>query len=206
MVFLNYGLLYPFCFPLGILSLFLALGFLGFFPNFVFPWTFTNFIGLPRPNYFILIFGVYGSAINPLLSLLALLWAYHGSFLLFFHIIHCSWFCYLLFLSFPALSSPFAFLKPIYLFHGLVIHYFCRLDLMVFVLNLLPTSFRPVLLGWASSLSFGFYKKDPQQKSYCWRRKWENFYDEIQFEINLEISMAVSKFENNCMRFKYKTK
>ena len=124
--------------------------------------------------------------------------------LTFFHIIHCLWVCYLLFLSFEALLSPFAFLKPIYLFHGLVIHYFCRLDLMVFVLYLLPTSFRSVLLGWASSLSFGFHKKDPQQKSYCWRRKWENFYDEIQFEINLEISMAVLKFENNCMRFKYK--
>ena len=29
---------------------------------------FTNFIGLPRPNNLILIFGVHGPAINPLLS------------------------------------------------------------------------------------------------------------------------------------------
>ena len=50
----------------------------------------------------------------------------------FFHITHCPWVCYSLFLSFRALLSPFAFLIPIYLFHGLVIHYSCRLDLMVF--------------------------------------------------------------------------
>ena len=54
----------------------------------------------------------------------------------FFHIIHCPWVCYLLFLSFRALLSPFAFSRPIYLFHGLVIHYSCHLDLMVFVLYL----------------------------------------------------------------------
>ena len=58
----------------------------------------------------------------------------------FFHIIHYPWVCYLLLLSFRALLSPFAFSRPIYLFHGLVIHYSCRLDLMVFVLCLLPTS------------------------------------------------------------------
>ena len=81
----------------------------------------------------------------------------------FFHIIHYPWVCYSLLLSFRALLSPFAFSSPIYLFHGPMIHYSCRLDLMVFVLYLLPTSFRSVLLGWASSLSFGFHKKkDPQ--------------------------------------------
>ena len=77
----------------------------------------------------------------------------------FFHIIHCPWVCYLLFLSFRALLSTFAFSRLIYLFHRPVIHYSCRLDLMVFVLYLLPTSFRSVLLGWASSLLFGFHKK-----------------------------------------------
>ena len=77
----------------------------------------------------------------------------------FFHIIHCPWVCYSLFLSFWSLLSPFAFSRPIYLFHGHVIHYSCHLDLMVFVLYLLPTSFRFVLLGWASSLLFGFHKK-----------------------------------------------
>ena len=84
MGFFTYGLLCPFCFPLGILAHLLALGFLSPFTNFVFPWAFTDFIGLPRPNYFILILGVYGPAINPLLSLLALLWACRSPFLHFF--------------------------------------------------------------------------------------------------------------------------
>ena len=163
MGFLTYGLLCSFCFPLGILDPLAYLGFLGLFPNFVFSWAFTDFIGLLRSNYFILIFGVYGPTINPLLSLLTLLWACRGPFLLFFHIIHCLWVCYLLFLSFRALLSPFAFSRPIYLFYGPMIYYSCRLDLMVFVLYLLPTSFRSVLLGWDSSSLFGFYKKDPQQ-------------------------------------------
>ena len=127
----------PFVFPWASSAHLLALGFLGPFPNFVFPWAFTGFVGLPWPNYFILILGVYGLAINLLLSLLALFWACHGPFLLsFFHIIHCPWVCYLLFLSFRALLSPFAFSRPIYLFHGLVINYSCHLDLMVFVLYL----------------------------------------------------------------------
>ena len=85
MDFLTYGLLCPFYFPLGILGPFACLGFLGLFPNFVFPWAFTGFIGLPWPNYFILILMVYGPTINPLLSLLALLWVCHGPFLLFSH-------------------------------------------------------------------------------------------------------------------------
>ena len=84
MGFLTYGLLCPF-FPWASLAYLFALGFLGFFTNFVFPWAFTDFIGLPQLNYFILILGVHGPAINPLLSLLALLWAYRGPFLLFSH-------------------------------------------------------------------------------------------------------------------------
>ena len=55
--------------------------------------------------------------------------------LTFFHITHCPWVCYSLFLSFRALLSPFAFSRPIYLFHGPVIHYSCRLDLMVFLFS-----------------------------------------------------------------------
>ena len=46
----------------------LSLSFLGSFTNSAFSWAFTNFIGLPRPNYLILILGVHGPAINPLLS------------------------------------------------------------------------------------------------------------------------------------------
>ena len=80
----------PFIFPWASLAHLLALGFLGPFTNFVFPWAFTDFIGLPQPNYFILILGIYGLVINPLLSLLTLLWTCHGPFLLFFtsHIAH----------------------------------------------------------------------------------------------------------------------
>ena len=72
MGFLTYGLLCPF-FPWAALAHLLALGFLGPFTNFVFSWAFNDFIGLPWPNYFILFLGVYGPAINPLLSLLAVL-------------------------------------------------------------------------------------------------------------------------------------
>ena len=75
----------PFVFPWASLAHLLVLDFLGPFTNFVFSWAFTNFIGFPRPNYFILIIGVYGPAINPLLSLLALLLACRGPFLLFSH-------------------------------------------------------------------------------------------------------------------------
>ena len=75
----------PFVFPWASLAHLLALGFLGPFTNFVFPWVFTDFIGLPRPNYFIIILGIHGPAINPLLSLLALLWVCRGPFLLFSH-------------------------------------------------------------------------------------------------------------------------
>ena len=71
----------------------LSLGFLNPFINSAFPWVFTNFIGLPWPNYRILIIGVHGLAINPLLSLFALLWACSGPFSLFY-IIYCSWVCY----------------------------------------------------------------------------------------------------------------
>ena len=78
------GFCVPFVFPWASLAYLLALGFLGHFTNYVFPWAFTDFIGLPRPNYFILILGVYGPTINPLLSLLALLCAYRSLFLLFF--------------------------------------------------------------------------------------------------------------------------
>ena len=71
-----------FVFPWASSAHLLALDFLGLFPNFVFPWVFTNFIGLPWPNYFILILGVHEPAINPLLSLL---WACCSPFLLFSH-------------------------------------------------------------------------------------------------------------------------
>ena len=46
----------------------LSLDFLGPFANSAFPWAFTNFIGLPQPNFLILILGVHGPTINLLLS------------------------------------------------------------------------------------------------------------------------------------------
>ena len=78
----------------------------------------------------------------------------------FFHITHCLWVCYSLFLSFRALLSPFAFSRPIYLFHGPVIHYSYCLNLMVFFCSLSLAKFS-VLLSWASFLTFGFHKKGP---------------------------------------------
>ena len=119
---------------------------------------FTDFIGLPRPNYFIIILGVHGPAINPLLSLLALLWVCRGPFLLFSH--HTLPMGLLLTTSlFPSSFEPICFLKAIYLFHGLVIHCSCRLGLMVFC-SLSLANFS-MLLSWASFLTFGFHKKGP---------------------------------------------
>ena len=147
MGFLIYELLCPFCFPLGILGPFaclrlprpfflilyshgLLLASLGFSDP-ITSYSSLGFMGLPSIPYFLCLH-CFGSAV---------------ACSYFFHIIHCPWVCYSLFLSFQALLSPFAFSRPIYLFHGPVIHYSCCLDLMVFVLYLLSTSFRSVLLG-----------------------------------------------------------
>ena len=83
----------------------LSLGFLIPFTNFALPWAFTNFIGLPWLNYLILILRVHRLAINPLLSLFALLWTCSGSFSLFYtHTTHGY-----------AISLFLGFFKPIYL-------------------------------------------------------------------------------------------
>ena len=47
------GLLCPICFPWTFRARLLSLGFLGFFLNFAFPWTFTKFFLLSWPNYII---------------------------------------------------------------------------------------------------------------------------------------------------------
>ena len=140
----------PTCLPWASSALFLTLYSYGLllvslgFPDLVSSYSSLGFMGLPSIPYSLCLH-CFGSA------------AAHSYF--FFHMIHCPWVCYLLFLSFRALLSPFAFSMPIYLFHGPMIQYSCCLDLMVFVLYLLPTSFQSVLLGWASSLLFGFHKK-----------------------------------------------
>ena len=72
------GHLGPVCFPWASSVLFLTLHFHGLL---------LNSLGFPSPIELSLILGVHGLAINPLLSLLSLLWAYRGPFLLF-HIIY----------------------------------------------------------------------------------------------------------------------
>ena len=136
--FLPMGSCVPF-FPWASLAYLFVLGFLGSFTNFVFLWTFTDFIGLFRPN-FILILWVHGLAINPLLSLLALLWACHSPFLLFSH--HTLLMSLLLTISlFPGSFEPICFLKA-----HLLILWTCNPLFLLFELNgffilcLLPTS------------------------------------------------------------------
>ena len=74
LVFLLMGSYIPFVFfSWASLARLLPLSFLIPFTNSAFPWAITNFIGLSWPNYFILILRVHRLAINPLLSLYALL-------------------------------------------------------------------------------------------------------------------------------------
>ena len=117
----------PFVFSWTSLAHFLSLGFLGPFLNFAFPWTFTEFFGLPRPNY--IISHPWGS------------WACHQPLTFFaFITLGLSWLiltflhhilpmvCF--FLSFWAPLSPFTPTRPICLSYGPVIHYSYRLGLM----------------------------------------------------------------------------
>ena len=148
----------PFIFLWASLAHLLALDFLSPFTNFVFPWAFIDFIGLPGPITSYSSLGFMGLPSIPYFLCLHC-FGLAAAYSYFFHITHYPWVCYSLFLSFRALLSPFAFSKPIYLFHGPVIHYSCRLDLMIFCSLPLANFF--VLLGWASFLTFGFHKKDP---------------------------------------------
>ena len=110
----------PVCFPWASLALFLTLHSHGFL---------LNFLGFPDPITLSLILGVHGLTINPLLSLLSLLWACRDPFSLF-HIIYYPWFVFSLF---PAPLSPFTSSRPICLSHGPVTHYSCRLGLIGFL-------------------------------------------------------------------------
>ena len=87
------GSFVPFISSWASLAHLLSLGFLGPFPNFAFPWTFTNSFGLPWPNYLILHPWGSWTAINPLLSFLALLQARCGPFSLFY-ITYYTWVCH----------------------------------------------------------------------------------------------------------------
>ena len=86
----------PVCFPWASLTLFLTLHSHGLL---------LNSLGFLVQITLSLIPGAHGLAINPLLSLLSLLWACRGPFSLF-HIIYCPWFAFSLF------SGSF---EPIYL-------------------------------------------------------------------------------------------
>ena len=128
------GRLRSVCFPWASSTLFLTLHSYGLL---------LNFLDFPDPITLSLILGVHGFAINPLLSLLSLLWACRGPFSLF-HIIYCPWFAFSLF------SDSF---KPIYLLKAhLFILWACDPLFLLVGLNgfsiYLPNSFLSVLLGF----------------------------------------------------------
>ena len=115
-----------------------------------------NSLGFPDPITLFLILGIHRLAINPLLSLLLLLWAYYCPFSLF-HIIYCPWFAFSLF--------PGSF-KPIYLFKThLFISWACDPLFLPLRLNRfsirLPTPLCPCC--WASPFHLGF-RNDHQQE------------------------------------------
>ena len=115
--FPTYGRLCPFWFfSWASLTYLLPLGLFIPFTNSAFSWAITNFIGLPWPNYFILILGIHGLAINPLLSLFALLLGLQWPILTFLHHILPMG---MLFLSFRASLSSFTSSRPIYYFMNL---------------------------------------------------------------------------------------
>ena len=137
------GCPWPICFPWASLALFLTLHSHGLL---------LSSLGFPSPIALSLTFRAHGLSINPSLSLLSLIWACRGPFSLF-HIIYCLWFA---FLSFRALLSPFTPSRPICLSHGPVIHYSCRLGLLVFlsIYQLFPIYVVGLLLStWASKMA-----------------------------------------------------
>ena len=81
------GCPWPICFPWASLALFLTLHSHGLL---------LSSLGFPGPIALFLILGAHGLAINPLLSLLSLLWVCRGPFSLF-HIIYCPWSTFSLF-------------------------------------------------------------------------------------------------------------
>ena len=130
----------PVCFPWASSALFLTSHYHGLL---------LNSLGFPDPITLFLILEVHGLAINPLLSLLSLLWACRGPFS-FFHIIYCPRFA---FLSFWALLRPFTSSRSICLSHVPMIHYSYRLGLMGFlsICQLFPVRVVGLLLPtWAS--------------------------------------------------------
>ena len=118
-----------------------------------------NSLGFPSPITLSHILGVHGLAINPLLSLLLLLWAYRGPFLLF-HIICYPWFAFSLFLG---------SFKPIYLLKAhLFFSWTCDPLFLPLGLNgfsiCLSILFYPCC--WASPFNLGFRNGHQQFSGY----------------------------------------
>ena len=109
-------------------------------------------LGFPGPITLSFILRVHGLTINPLLSLLSLLWACRGPFSF-----STSYTAHgLRFLSFRAPLSSFTFSMPICLSHGPMIHYSCRLGLMgfLFICQLFSVCVAGLLLlTWASKMA-----------------------------------------------------
>ena len=134
------GRLRSVCFPWASSTLFLTLHSHGFL---------LNSLGFPSPITLSLILGVHGLAINPLLSLLLLLWAYRGPFSLF-HIIYYPWFAFSLF---PGSFKPIYLLKVHLFFSWTCDPLFLPLGLNGFSIYL-STLF--CLCYWASPSHLGF--------------------------------------------------
>ena len=172
MGFLTYGLLCPF-FPWQSLAHLLALGFVDPFTNFVFPWAFIDFIGLPGPITSYSSLGFMGLPSIPYFLCLHC-FGLAAAYSYFFHITHYPWVCYSLFLSFWALLSPFAFSRPIYLFHGPVIYYSCRLDSMVFLFSVSCQLLYVAELGFLSYIWVSQKKKKPSAMCLYHKNKYKS--------------------------------
>ena len=108
---------------------------------------FTNFIGLSWPSNLILILGGLWACHKPLTFLVYITLGLLRPFLAFLpHTLPMG--CYF-FLSFRASLSPLVSSRPICLFLGPMIHYSCRLGLMVFCYQFF-NSLLPLLLGFLS--------------------------------------------------------
>ena len=129
--YITFGLLCPIYFLLGILGPFTFLEHPRSFLILCSHGLLLTHLGFPDLITLSFILGAHGLSISPLLSLLALLRACCNPCSLF-HIAIANG---LLLLSLRALLGLFASIRPICLFYGPMIYYFCRLDLMAFLSN-----------------------------------------------------------------------
>ena len=147
------GLLCSICFLLGVPSPFAFLRlFLALFLTLHSHEFLLYSLGFPDPITLSLILGAHRLAINPLLSLLSLLWACCGPFSLF-HIIYYPWFTFSLF---PEFFKPIYPLKAHLLISWACDSLFLPLRINEFSIHL-PTLFyhvvRLLLSTWASKMA-----------------------------------------------------